>query len=83
MEFMRLIFSSFWAWLGLIILVSVIGDVLIRVIKSCKRNRRIEAYRIGNKWKMVVENASARDMRQALNGPQEEETEGGACTDQR
>lgn len=81
MEFLRFILSSFWSWVGFIVLVHAIGDVLVGVVNACKRNRKIEAYRIGERYHATIENASARDVRRELDGSLEEETEGEKCTD--
>lgn len=58
MEFLRFIFSSFWVWLGFVILVSMTGGGVIELVKACKRNRKVTAYRIGDRWHVEVENAT-------------------------
>ncbi|MCI8471459.1 MAG: hypothetical protein HFJ35_08485 [Clostridia bacterium] len=82
MEFLRFIFSSFWVWLGFIILVGAVGGVLVALVKACKRNRKISGYRVGQRWKLDVENASADDAHNAfiavtcaLDGEPEQEQE--------
>ena len=64
MEFLRFIFSSFWVWLGFVILLSLIGGGMLELVKACKRNRRATAYRIGQRWHVEVENASMEDVQQ-------------------
>ena len=59
MEFLRFIFSSFWVWLGFFILLSMIGGGVIELMKACKRNRKVTGYRIGQRWHVQIENASA------------------------
>lgn len=83
MEFLRFIFSSFWVWLGFIILVGAVGGVLVELVKACKRNRKVSGYRIGQRWKLDVENASAADAHNAFiavtcapDGEAEQEGEG-------
>lgn len=66
MEFLRFIFSSFWVWLGFIILVSMVGGGIIELVKACKRNRKVSGYRVGQRWKLDVENASADDVQHAF-----------------
>ena len=66
MEFVRVIFSSFWAWLGFIILVSVIGGGVIELVKACKPNRKIKAYRIGNRWYFEAENVTRAEVEDAV-----------------
>ena len=58
MEFLRFIFSSFWVLLGFVILVSMTGGGVIELVKACKRNRKVTAYRIGDRWHVEVENAT-------------------------
>lgn len=66
MEFVRFIFSSFWVWMGFIILVSMIGGGVIELVKTCKRNRKITSYRIDKRWHIMVEDASAADVQQTI-----------------
>lgn len=66
MEFLRFIFSSFWVWLGFMLLVSMVGGGVIELVKVCKRGRRISGYRVGQRWKLDVENASAADVQHAF-----------------
>ena len=66
MEFLRFIFSSFWVWLGFVILVSMVGGGIIELVKACKRNRKVSGYRVGQRWKLDVENASADDVQHAF-----------------
>ena len=66
MEFLRFIFSSFWVWLGFVILVSMVGGGIIELVKTCKRNRKVSGYRVGQRWKLDVENASADDVQHAF-----------------
>jgi len=58
MEFLRFIFSSFWVWLGFMILVSMVGGGMIELVKACKRGRKVTAYRIDKRWHVEVENAT-------------------------
>lgn len=62
MEFIRFIFSSFWVWLGFLLLVGAVSGCVVEVIKACKRNRTVKAYRVGSRWRMEVENASRADV---------------------
>lgn len=66
MEFLRFIFSSFWVWLGFIILLSMVGGGIIELVKACKRNRKVSGYRVGQRWKLDAENASADDVQHAF-----------------
>ena len=66
MEFLRFIFSGFWVWLGFVILTAMVGGGVIKLVKACKRNRKVEGYRIGERWHIEIENASAEDARSAI-----------------
>lgn len=66
MEFLRFIFSSFWVWLGFIILIATVGGGVIELVKACKRGREVTGYRIGERWHVTVKNASGRDVAQAF-----------------
>lgn len=63
---MRFIFSSFWVWLGFIILLYATGGELVDLVKICKRNRKITGYRIGERWHIKIENASGEDVHNAI-----------------
>lgn len=65
MEFLRFIFSSFWVWLGFVILVAMVGGVLVTLVKACKRNRKVMGRYIGERW-VKIENASEKDVQQAV-----------------
>lgn len=36
MEFVRFIFSSFWIWLGVLILIAVTGNALAQIIREIR-----------------------------------------------
>ena len=77
MEILRFIFSSFWVWLGFIILAVILGGGLVELVKACKRNRKVTAYQIGERWHVEIENATEKDahhvMISAAYGPNGEE----------
>lgn len=66
MEFLRFIFSSFWVWLGFIALIAAVFGGVQETVKACKRNRKVSGYRVGQRWKLDVENASADDAQNAF-----------------
>ena len=66
MAFLRFIFSSFWVWLGFVVLVCVVGGVVVTVVKTCKHSRKITTYRVGERWYITVEEASKEDVEQAI-----------------
>lgn len=64
MEFLRFVFSSFWVWLGFVILVDVLGSSVVKLAKACKSKRKITGYRIGERTHFEIENASSEDVNQ-------------------
>ncbi len=66
MEFLRFIFSSFWVWLGFMLMISTIGGGVIELVKTCKRNRKVTAYRIGQRWHVQIENSSRGEAQHAI-----------------
>ena len=79
MEFLRFIFSSFWVWAGFLVLVAAVLNGAAELVKACKRNRKITAYRIGERYHVTVENATGRDAAAAVRIEKESE---GALTDE-
>ena len=79
MEFLRFIFSSFWVWAGFLVLVAVALSGAAELVKACKRNRKITAYRIGERYHVTVENATRRDAVEAVRLQKEDE---GGVTDE-
>ena len=61
MALLRFLFSRFWVWLEFVILVVMIGGVLVALVKACKRNRKVTAYQIGERWHVEIENATEKD----------------------
>lgn len=66
MEFLRFIFSSFWVWLGFLILVSMIGGGVIELVKACKRNRKVTVVRMGASIHTTIENATKDEAQNAV-----------------
>lgn len=63
MTALQFIFSSFWVWLGFVVLVCAVGGVVVAVVKTCKHSRKITGYRIGERWHITVEDGTAEDVR--------------------
>ena len=68
MEFLRFILSSFWVWLGFVILVALAVGWTVELVKVCKRNRHVKAYRVGERWCVEIENATKKDTERVLFG---------------
>ena len=61
MEFIRFILSGFWTWAGFLILIVAAGNAAAEVIKAIHPPRKIEAYRIGERWHVQIEGARPGD----------------------
>ena len=66
MEFLRFIFSSFWVWLGFVILVSMTGGGVIELVKACRRNRKVTVVRMGRSIHTTIENATKDEAQNAV-----------------
>ncbi len=61
MELLELILSSFWTWLGTMILVCMVFGCVVELVKALRRDRKIEAVSVEGQWTVKIENASAWD----------------------
>lgn len=66
MEFIRFILSGFWTWAGFLILIVAVGNAAAEVIKGIHPPRKIEAYRIGERWHVQIEGARPADVAETL-----------------
>lgn len=66
MEFIRFILSGFWTWAGFLILIVATGNAAAEVIKAIHPPRKIEAYRIGERWHVQIEGARPGDVSETL-----------------
>ena len=57
MEFLRFIFSSFWVWLGFVVLVAAAGGAVVEIVKAIRPARKIAVYRTGDVVRVEVEGA--------------------------
>jgi len=55
MELIEFIFSSFWVWLGVVILVLTVSGCVVELVKALRRNRKVTATRIGERVIIMVE----------------------------
>lgn len=66
MEFLRFIFSSFWIWLGFVLLVALIAQQAVEMVKAIRPPKRAEAYRIGTRWQIKIEGATRKDIAEVM-----------------
>ena len=57
MEVLRFIFSSFWVWLGAVVLVAAAGEAVAGIIKAIRQPRKITVHRAGDIVRVEVEGA--------------------------
>jgi len=62
MELIRFIFSSFWVWLGVVILVCTVCGYVVELVKALRRNRKITARRTEEQVTITIENAGFLDV---------------------
>ena len=75
MEFLRFIFSSFWVWLGFVVLVAAAGGAVVEIVKTIHPARKIAVYRTGDVVRVEVEGAGHRDIPAAVKAAKERDTE--------
>lgn len=75
MEFLRFIFSSFWVWLGFVVLVAAAGGAVVEIVKAIRPARKIAVYRTGDVVRVEVEVAGRGDIPAAVKAAKERDTE--------
>lgn len=71
MEFLRFIFSSFWVWLGFVVLVAAAGGAVAEIVKAIRPARKIAVYRTGDVVCVEVEGAGRGDIPAAVKAAKE------------
>lgn len=60
------IFSSFWTWLGALILVAVVFDGISNIISAARPKRNVRIFRTDDTITFDIENAKQSDVDDAL-----------------
>lgn len=68
---MRFIFSSFWVWLGFVVLVAAAGGAVVEIVKAIRPARKIAVYRTGDVVRVEVEGAGRGDIPAAVKAAKE------------
>lgn len=76
MEFIRFILSGFWTWAGFLILIVAAGSTVEEIIKAVHTPRKIDAYRIGDRWHVQIEGAHRGDVAEMLNAAERDDGTG-------
>lgn len=71
MEFLFFIFSSFWVWLGFVVLIVATGEAVAGIVKEFQQKRKIAVYRTGDVVRVEVENAARGDISAAVKAANE------------
>lgn len=66
MDFIRFIFSSFWIWLGFIILVCCVLKYAVDLVSAIRAKRRVFVSKENEHWVVRIENASHEDVEATL-----------------
>lgn len=75
MEFLQFVFSSFWVWLGFVVLIAAAGEAVAGIIKAIHPARKIAVYRTGDVARVEVEGAGRGDIPAAVRAAKERATE--------
>lgn len=75
MEFLRFILSSFWVWLGFVVLIAAAGEAVAGIIRAVHPARKIAVYRTGDVVRVEVEGASCEDIPTAVKAAKERDAE--------
>lgn len=67
MEFIRFIFSSFWIWLGFLVLVCCVLKYLVDLVTALHPSRQVTVRDLSNSRSIEIKNASGADLMLALN----------------
>ena len=78
MEILQFIFSSFWVWLGFVVLIVAAGEAVAGVVKEFRQKRKITVYSTGDVMRVEVDNAGRGDISAALKAANERDKEAGA-----
>ena len=66
MELIKFILSSFWVWLGFVVLVGLILVQAVELVKAIRHPKRVEAYRVGQRWRVTIQGASKTEIETIL-----------------
>ena len=80
MECIKFLFSSFWVWLGFLILAATACYYIIEAIKAFRVPKKLEAYKIGERWHIEIVGTKLADELKAF--MDSAETEGGNNAEQ-
>ena len=72
MELLQFVFSSFWVWLGCVVLIVAAGEA---VAAGFRQKRKVSVYHVGDVTRVEVENAGRADIPAAVKALNEQTAE--------
>ena len=75
MELLQFVFSSFWVWLGCVVLIVAAGEAVATAAAGFRQKRKVSVYRVGDVTRVEVENAGRADIPAAVKALNEQATE--------
>lgn len=75
MELLQFVFSSFWVWLGCVVLIAAAGEAVATAAAGFRQKRKVSVYHVGDVTRVEVENASRADIPAAVKALNEQAAE--------
>lgn len=75
-DFLLYVITHFGALCGLLLLIAVIYAAVTEIVKAFKPERRVEAYRIGERWTLTIRGATRADIVDAIKIVRERDPKG-------
>ena len=74
MELLQFVFSSFWVWLGCVVLIVAAGEA-VATAAAFRQKRKVSVYHVGDVTRVEVENAGRADIPAAVKALNEQAAE--------
>ena len=65
-ERLQFVFSSFWVWLGCVVLIVAAGEAVATAAAGFRQKRKVSVYHVGDVTRVEVENAGRADIPAAV-----------------
>lgn len=75
MELLQFVFSSFWVWLGCVVLIVAAGEAVATAAAGFRQKRKVSVYHVGDVTRVEVENAGRADIPAAVKALNEQTAE--------
>lgn len=62
MELLQFVFSSFWVWLGCVVLIVAAGEAVATAAAGFRQKRKVSVHHVGDVTRVEVENAGRADI---------------------